>query len=583
MKKVITSVCAVVCLVACLSAQNVTVTDAIGMSPTAFLKQYLTNGNGIYLFNVKFQNSASNITSRAVGTFDANGFEDLGMQKGIIMTTGDISVAEGPNNSSGAGMQLTPYYTDKTMNALDNSGNGVTSCSTFDFDFVTLSSYLSFNYCFGSEEYQNYTCSSFNDIFGFLLTGPDPETGEEVTINMAIIPGTKTEANPSGIPVSVNSVNDGTHADNPSIGCYDDYSAYFINNYFNYGSDEMDGVQYEGYTDKLVAEAAVTPCAVYHMHISVCNVADQALDSGVFIEGGSLTTPSNETGLANPTLDTVKGGCPLYRTIDLSAAKFDQATVHFTYSGTAVQGVDYAVFDEDDNIIDSNAFELTKEPRSFILKGLPKGNLSTAKTIDLVLNTQFCPEFPQLIVQDTQRFVIIRGGDVKVSDTTINCAEACFEVSVPLVYGENVSYMWQNMDGTVATGVDNPYAQTSSAMIFEDRDFRLIATGGSGCNSDTAYVHVRVNTKDIPVNIDEAEAGQTRIYPNPANEVINIEAEGLQKVEIFSVEGRLVLSRDYAGQNGTVAIPTEGLENGVYGIRVSTLNGKTGAKVVVNK
>ena len=74
-----------------------------------------------------------------------------------------------------------------------------------------------------------------------------------------------------------------------------------------------------------------------------------------------------------------------------------------------------------------------------------------------------------------------------------------------------------------------------------------------------------------------------RVYPNPANEVINIEAEGLQKVEIFSVEGRLVLSRDYAGQNGTVAIPTEGLENGVYGIRVSTLNGKTGAKVVVNK
>ena len=102
-------------------------------------------------------------------------------------------------------------------------------------------------------------------------------------------------------------------------------------------------------------------------------------------------------------------------------------------------------------------------------------------------------------------------------------------------------------------------------------------------NSDTATVHVKVKPKEIPVGIDEVDAAIVNVYPNPATEVINIEAEGLQRVEVYTVEGRLVMDREYNNVNGSVAISTDELEAGVYGIRVSTANGKRAAKIVVNK
>ena len=580
MKQIVTSFCALVCLAAGLFAQNITVTDAIGQSPVAFLKNNLISGDGVYLFNVKYNNSASNIDYRAVGTFDAGTYDGLGMQKGIIMTSGDIDAAVGPNTSGSFTMQLYPTYTDQTISSL--ATGTVNGSSSFDFDFVCLNSNISFNYCFGSEEYVEFCCQQVNDLFVFLLTGPDPETGEEVAKNIAMIPNTISDDYPNGIPVSVNSVNDGLHGNDGVNDCFSGYSSYFIHNEPDDGS-QPDGVQYDGFTDKLTARASVVPCAVYHMHIAIANVSDNAWDSGVFLEGGSFAAPSAETGLSVPTTDTVKGSCPFSRTIDLTAADFESGTVHFKYGGTATYGVDYILMDEYENEIDTNSFELTKEPRSFTIKGLPTANLKNDKSIELYLETQFCAEFPQLIVHDTQHYAMIRGGDVKLADTTIECADGCFEVAANLIYGENVTYQWLNLDGTVATGIANPYAGKSTAMIFEDRDYIVIATGGSGCNSDTATVHVKVKTKEIPVGIDEVDAAIVNVYPNPATEVINIEAEGLQRVEVYTVEGRLVMDREYNNVNGSVAISTDELEAGVYGIRVSTANGKRAAKVVVNK
>ena len=36
-----------------------------------------------------------------------------------------------------------------------------------EFSFIAQSDSISFNYCFGSHEYDGYTCSNFNDVFGF--------------------------------------------------------------------------------------------------------------------------------------------------------------------------------------------------------------------------------------------------------------------------------------------------------------------------------------------------------------------------------------------------------------------------------
>ncbi len=579
MKKLLTTLCAVVCLSVCLNAQNITVQSALGQMPGTFIQNNLLGG-GVYVFNAKFANSQGPIAVDGLGTFNANGYGGLQMMNGIVMTTGNINLAVGPNDMSSASDAGT-NYTDPEMNAVATSQ--VTGCSTLDFDFVSLSNFVSFNYCFGSEEYPEYVCSSFNDVFAFFLTGPDPETGEEVTRNIALIPGSDTVVE-NGIAVAINSVNPGQAGSSGGggTGCYYDYTAYYMDNSLGdpYGGGNNDGVQYDGLTNKMTAQAAIVPCQVYHMHISICNVSDNAFDSGVFLEGGSFTAPTAAIGLSVPGVQQVHGSCPYQVPLTLSQTDFDEGTVHFTYGGTAVYGVDYELVDENGNVIDSLGLYIDNDTHSFAIRGLQSADLSQPKTIELYLATSLCAAFPQLQSYDTIRFNIDRGGDVHVADSTINCTHACFEIGTRLIYGDNVSYRWEP-----TTGIDDPYSLTSTAMILESRDYHLIATGGSGCNSDTALVRVVItgSNPDIPVNIDEVEGGSISVYPNPAGEVIYIDATGVQRVEVYTVEGRKVFEQVYNNYSGTLDIPTEGMEAGVYGIRISTAEGMQGAKIVVNK
>ena len=580
MKKLFTSLCALAFLAVGLHAQNVTVQDAVGMSPQTLVRESLAGG-GVYIFNVKHQNSLSSIKTRNIGTFNTNGFEGLGFEKttGLLITTGDISVAEGPNTSTGATDASTGGIYDDMLNALAGSSS-VTNCSVIDFDFVCFNDKFSFNYCFGSEEYPEWACSSYNDCFGFFLTGIDPETGEETTRNLAVIPYTISDENPLGIPVTINSVND-VGEDDEAKQCYSEYSTYYIDNNYAYGSDSNYGVEYDGYTYKLFAEATVVPCEVYHLHIGVCNVSDTQLDSGVFIEGGSFETPSTAIGLSRPGVDVISGSCPFIIPITLAGTDFTNGTVHFSYGGSAVHGVDYLVYDSKDNPIDE--LPIDYRTSNFYIKALPGADLSVDKTIELYLSTSLCDNFPQLRADDTMHFKMTKGSDVKLADTTIKADHACFEVSAPIVYGaEPITYLWQMADGSPAVGIDNPYARTSTAMIFASSEYRLIATGGTGCSNDTAYVHVQITGDDHgPVAIDQADASSAIVALD--GDLLSISADGLTRVEIFSIEGRLVADYSFASVSTPVTVSVDRLNAGVYGVRVSAANGVSGSKIVLNK
>lgn len=90
--------------------------------------------------------SASSTPGDMIGYF-SGGADSVGFDQGVLLTTGSIFNAPGPNNSDRA------------------TGSG--SQSSISFSFVANSPGISWNYVFGSEEYEEYVDSQYNDIFSF--------------------------------------------------------------------------------------------------------------------------------------------------------------------------------------------------------------------------------------------------------------------------------------------------------------------------------------------------------------------------------------------------------------------------------
>lgn len=567
-RKVLLALMLVACSTA-LYAQNVSVTSAVGQTPNDFVNRALA-GKGVYLFNAKFSNSASPISTDQIGVFQANGFLDFQMDSGIVMTTGNVSVVPGPNNAGGAASPVDGIYSDPQMTLLATSS--VNGCATLDFDFVGLTDQISFMYTFASEEYPEYVCSNFNDVFAFFITGPDPETLEERTWNVAIIPGTVTDSTPNGIAVAINSVNPGVPGSSggSGSGCYYDYSSYYIAN-----SNDTAGVQYDGYTAKLMAQTTIVPCALYHMHLSVCNVGDNSFDSGVFLEYGSFSSPTTSLGFERAQRDTVRVGCPTVVPFDISQSAYEDGWVHVTFGGNAVYGVDFQCVNDSGIVMDgTNSFYVSRNQLHYLeLSGLPSADLSQNKNIELFLETSVCPEFPALKVYDTMHFVMTANAELTVHDTNIVADYLCTQVGVNVESGmDPFTFRWVPEDN-----LENPYGQQTAAFITENTEYRVIVTDRYGCGRDTALVTVTINH---PVTgIDEAGAEGVKVYPNPASGLLNVDCQGMKGVEMYSVKGEKVFVSHDGGSH--VAIPTEGMVAGMYYLRIITAEGALTRTAVV--
>ena len=283
------------CLVIPLWSQspNISVELLTNAHIDTVLNQYLA-GEGVVLSNGMFNNQSGIITSNQIGLFQCNEFTDFSIASGLVMCTGDATVAVGPNNNSSASLETTSSYVESMMTPL--ATNVLYDCASLDFDFMANSDTFVFRYIFASEEYCEYVYSDFNDFFAFFLTGPDPVTQMQTTKNIAIIPGSISASDPNGLPVSINNVNHGYHGnDTPGPGDNPSYSQYFIHN------DFPTGTQFDGYTAVLEAGSTIQPCVNYHMKLSICDAGDSGYDSGVFLEENSFQSHSDPQFTMNDT------------------------------------------------------------------------------------------------------------------------------------------------------------------------------------------------------------------------------------------------------------------------------------------
>ncbi len=259
---------------------------AAPLTPENLIYNYFL-GSGIEVLNIKYDGPPI-----SVGYFD-NAKSTIGLDRGIVMTTGRVKTMKNGNQYL--------YGIDAPGNV--NADNNNTS-TVYDADAVKLSKELPqnlvrytitfkpsadtlrFRYVFASEEYPEYACRDYNDLFGFFISGPGINgTFENKGINIAKIPNTD-------LPVTINNIHL-AYAPNSCPEAYKDY--------YNDNNKSTKFPVFDAFLDVFTAEVAVQPCQTYTIKLVIADVGDKRLDSGVFLDAKSFGTNALKIDVANST------------------------------------------------------------------------------------------------------------------------------------------------------------------------------------------------------------------------------------------------------------------------------------------
>jgi hypothetical protein len=207
--------------------------------------------------NVKFVGPKT-----AAGTF-TGGAGIIGFDSGVLLSCGNIADVVGPNSSDS-------ITTDNNLPGdadLDKLIPGYKSydATILEFGFIPTTDAIMFRYVFGSDEYNEWVNSPFNDVFGFFVN----------QVNYARV---------AGDPVSINSINGG----NP-LGTNASHPSFYVNNWDekNNKGGTLD-TEMDGLTVELIFTAPVKRGAKNWLKLAIADAGDHVLDSNVFLRGGSL-------------------------------------------------------------------------------------------------------------------------------------------------------------------------------------------------------------------------------------------------------------------------------------------------------
>lgn len=408
-------------------------------------------GNGIVVSNVTFNGLSGTILNNQIARY--NGPSNfIGFDDGLVLVSGAAEVVTG-----GFGAVDPNITQDPDLVLLANPGGtswSVNNCAVLEFDFVPTGDSLTIKFVFASIEYPSYTCTVFNDPFGFFISGPGlsgPFAGGAA--NIALVPN-------SDIPIAVNTINGGAPTGGGTVqNCLNANpnfvadSQYFVNN----SAQPVGDIQFPGMTTTLTARAAVVCGETYHIKLAIADVSDGALDSGVFIEAASFTSnpavsinvqPSFD-GLAidpNGFSEGIVEGCTDAELCFIRHNTEEDYTAYFSLGGTAIPGVDYEM---PDTIV---YFPVGVDTVCVYISAFADGIEELDSFLDITVFTINCVgdtliDFASIQIFDEYDFVVIS------EDVTIFCPQDQVEISAFGAEGVwPYSYEWTESDMTTVIG-----------------------------------------------------------------------------------------------------------------------------------
>ena len=433
------------------------------------------------------------------------------IDSGLILTTGNAIGAIGPNTMTSAtnNNPATPLVTtDPHLN--DIAAGSVTNGVVLEFDFIPQGDSVIFNYMFGSDEYPEFSPSTFNDAFGLFLWGPGiagpyvqagyPNGG----VNIATIPG--------GIPVTINNVGDASNTN------------YYV---FNEASSTLtygDAIQYDGTTVKLTAAASVQCNQLYHIKLAISNVGDQSYDSGVFLEAGSFSSAAVDVAVATVSGDTtIVEGCTFADFIFTRPAgqTNDTLIINYTIGGVAIEGVDY------NNLINPITFLPGED--SVVINLTPIQDNITEGFESVVISVEIINPCGDTII--SSGIIYIGEGpiiNITETDPTIFCANDSVILSAS-AFGGYAPYLyeWTSMSGVAISTND-----TIIGSISQNGTVQYLVTATDNCNfSQTDTVTLTLNQT---IAIDTIYVGLATCQPTG---FVSVMASGLTGVPTYTWTG----------------------------------------------
>ncbi len=426
---------------------NINVIAQININPnqTALALAQKLSGAGVIITNPTLTCNAN-----ANGIFNVVS-SNLGIDSGILLTTGraatngiNIGANSAPasivsfNNGNPGDPFLDTYIGKTTFN----------SCA-LEFDFRASGDTVKFNYKFASEEYTDWSCSDFNDVFGFFISGPGI-TGQQ---NIALIPGTT-------IPVSVNSTTNTTIntpvdiAECTIMGPGSPFATYYAGSHTN--------ASYDGFTTMLTAVSAIYPCSTYHLKLIIADANDGTLDSGVWLQAGSLSSNPAKiapiSGGANNTEPYVLRGCkPGKFVFTRNSKKPTPKTVKYDILGTASNGVDYVLIPDSVVIPANDSFVVLN------IIGIPVTPAAGPMTIKLRVKEIDCNGFAMPV--DSAEMQLLEG--LRIDMQSLDTAVCQGQGMLVRANGEpDYTYSWTPLSGVLGPNTLEPLLRPDTTTTY---------------------------------------------------------------------------------------------------------------------
>lgn len=508
----------------------------------------ILGGSCVQVSNVTF-NSNQNASARFV---TQNGF--LGINGGLLITTGKAIDATGPNDTPSKGDDLSQQG-DNTLTSL--SGNQTYDAVILEFDFMSAEDDTVYiRYVFASEEYPEFVNSQYNDVFGFFVSGPGI-SGQQ---NIALIPGTNT-------PVAINNVNQ-----------------FAFNQFYVDNTDSVE-CQYDGYTTPFIATFIAQAGQTYHLKIAIADAGDGIYDSGVFLESypgiwGNLTGTVSHQGQP--------------------ATAGDVELFGFNIDSTAANLVDITPINS------SGYYNFQNVPSgAYIVRGTLDQNIYPG-TFPKYYNDAILWEDADIIAFPCDTYTVDMGlmvvntGDNQIEGAlfyTNDYLKLATDTNFPVpnvniflldengvVYGYDKTddlgkYSFVNInDGSYHIAVDIPgmkQFETHQVTVID----KQIVTGADYFVNDGIFIE-----DHVPVYENNGLAA----FPNPASDNILIKFQAKEDTDItinvYDISGRQVASL-YSGPvvkgNNYLPCGVSGVSSGVYFIRTTTGDEKHLTKLLI--